>query len=398
MKRITVKVVPRASSDEVVGMQGDLLKVKLRAPPVDGAANESLRKVLAEHFSVKPGQVRIVRGEKARTKVVEVGEETRTAQEDVSRIPRSIPVVTVIVTLLLLAGCGPQGASRPKRTLAEARTGFTTHLVRQESEKEPVEAPPAGMYRVVSYPSPAGKMAAYLSEPPGSGGKSPAIIWIVGGFSNSIGATSWEEASPDNDQSARAFHQAGIITMYPSFRGGNENPGFKEGFYGEVDDVLAAADFLAKQEFVDPQRIYLGGHSTGGTLALLAAEMGRPFRAVFSFGPTDDVTEYGKEVLPFDMSRRREGDLRAPRYWLHGIRSPVFVFEGTDPPSNVGSLEALEEASQNPLVRFHAIPGGTHFTILEPMTRLVAAKILADRGVASNMEFTEAELNGVVGK
>ena len=73
--------------------------------------------------------------------------------------------------------------------------------------------------------------------------------------------------------------------MFPSLRGGNDNPGVREGFFGEVDDVLAAAEYLSKQAFVDPQRIYLGGHSTGGTLVLLVAECSGRFRAVFSFGP-----------------------------------------------------------------------------------------------------------------
>src|SRR2546425_998049 len=82
--------------------------------------------------------------------------------------------------------------------------------------------------------------------------------------------------------------------------------GAKEGFLGEVDDVLAAADYLGKQEFVDAKRIYLGGHSTGGTLVLLVAECSERFRAVFSFGPADDVAGYGPEYLPFDTSNRRE--------------------------------------------------------------------------------------------
>jgi dipeptidyl aminopeptidase/acylaminoacyl peptidase len=55
-------------------------------------------------------------------------------------------------------------------------------------------------------------------------------------------------------------------------RGGNDNPGRREGFLGEVDDVLAAADHLSKLPHIDPTQIYLGGHSTGGTLALLVAE------------------------------------------------------------------------------------------------------------------------------
>jgi hypothetical protein len=39
--------------------------------------------------------------------------------------------------------------------------------------------------------------------------------------------------------------------MFPSLRGGNDNPGAREGFYGEVDDVVAASEFLARQPYVD---------------------------------------------------------------------------------------------------------------------------------------------------
>jgi acetyl esterase/lipase len=42
-------------------------------------------------------------------------------------------------------------------------------------------------------------------------------------------------------------------------------------FYDEVDDVLAAARFLANQLGVDPTQLFLAGHSVGGTTALLAA-------------------------------------------------------------------------------------------------------------------------------
>jgi dipeptidyl aminopeptidase/acylaminoacyl peptidase len=95
-----------------------------------------------------------------------------------------------------------------------------------------------------------------------------------------------------------------------------------------VDDVLAAADYLAGQDFVDPQRIYLGGHSTG-VLALLAAECSPRFRAVFSLGPSSNVRRYDRDHRPpiawWDW---RGFDLRSPINWLSSIGSPVFVFEG----------------------------------------------------------------------
>ena len=195
--------------------------------------------------------------------------------------------------------------------MSEARQGFKTKLVRQASAKEPLPEPPAGVFRTVQYESPAGKLAAYLTPDPHDGKKHPAIIWIVGGDCNSIGEV-WEDAPESNDQTAAAYRKAGIVMMFPSLRGGNENPGAKEGFFGEVDDVLAAADYLGKQEFVDPHRIYLGGHSTGGTLVLLVAECSDRFRAVFSFGPVDNVAGYPPQYLPFDTASSREIELPQP--------------------------------------------------------------------------------------
>jgi acetyl esterase/lipase len=303
-------------------------------------------------------------------------------------------ILSFLILALLLAGC-----SRPPETkvsLTQARQGFTTRLIRHETAREPVPEPPPSLFHIVRYTAPAGSLAAYLSPPPTDGKKHPVILWITGGDCNTIGDV-WKEASPDNDQTARAFRDAGILMMFPSLRGGNENPGYKEGFFGEVEDILAAADYLAKQNFVDPNRIYLGGHSTGGSLVLLTAESSNRFRAVFSFGPVEDVTLYGSilgdDFLPFDVSNNKERELRAPGRWLHSIQSPVFVFEGTQPPGNLASLQAMSGSSTNPLVHFHAVRGANHFSILAPTTRLIADKILKDEGSATNLAFTEEELN-----
>jgi len=70
--RLTLHVQPRARRTEVAGLHGDAIRVRLAAPPVDGAANDELVRFLAERFGVARRAVRIVAGATARRKVVEI--------------------------------------------------------------------------------------------------------------------------------------------------------------------------------------------------------------------------------------------------------------------------------------------------------------------------------------
>ena len=287
-----------------------------------------------------------------------------------------------------MAGCHSPVGSQSSQTLTEARQGYATHLRAQKKTPDPIPAPPAG-YELVRYPAPLGAFPAFVATVSGGAeARHPAIVWVAGGFDNSIGDTPWAPATPDNDQSARAFPKAGIVTMYPSLRGGNNNPGAIEGLYGEVDDVLAAARYLATRPDVDPQRIYLGGHSTGGTLALLVAESGAsPFRAVFAFGPVADVASYGQDDLPFDLNDAREVDLRSPVHYLNAIHCPTFVMEGTGQPGNNQSLHLMASRSANPLIHFYDLTGETHFSELAPITPLIAQAVRRDSGPTVHLDF-----------
>jgi alpha/beta superfamily hydrolase len=293
---------------------------------------------------------------------------------------------------LTQANAAQRGEKAAGQSLTDARRGFKTKLIKPAHKAEPVPEPPRHLFRVVRYDSPAGKLAAYVSQPPRDGKRRPAIVWVVGGFDNGIGSTAWTDAPASNDQSASPFRKAGIIMMHPSFRGGNDNPGRREGLFGEVDDVLAAGKYLARQTFVDPKRIYLGGHSTGGTLVMLVAACPNPFRAVFSLGPVDDVANYGPKELPFDIDNPKECELRAPARWLHAMQTPLFVFEGTDKPGNLNSLELMSSESKNKLIQFHSVPNTDHFNIIAPLTQLLARKVVSDTGKAPKISFTEQEL------
>jgi uncharacterized protein len=70
--RIRIRVQPRASRTEVAGPYGDAIRIRLAAPPVDGAANEALERFLAASLGVPRTAVVLVSGQAGRSKVVEV--------------------------------------------------------------------------------------------------------------------------------------------------------------------------------------------------------------------------------------------------------------------------------------------------------------------------------------
>lgn len=67
-----VRVQPRASREEIAGDYQGALKIRLTAPPVDDRANEALCRFLAERLNVPRTAVKILSGEKSRTKRVQV--------------------------------------------------------------------------------------------------------------------------------------------------------------------------------------------------------------------------------------------------------------------------------------------------------------------------------------
>jgi uncharacterized protein (TIGR00251 family) len=73
MGHLSLKVVPGSSRDEVVGWLGDSLKVKVKAPPEKGRANESVIALLAEHLGIDTSCISVVSGHGAPTKIVAVG-------------------------------------------------------------------------------------------------------------------------------------------------------------------------------------------------------------------------------------------------------------------------------------------------------------------------------------
>jgi uncharacterized protein (TIGR00251 family) len=86
--RLDVRVQPRSGRDEIAGIHGGALRIRLQAPPVDDAANEALVRFLAGALDVPRRHVRIVSGATSRNKVVEVDDVARAALD---RILSSTP-------------------------------------------------------------------------------------------------------------------------------------------------------------------------------------------------------------------------------------------------------------------------------------------------------------------
>lgn len=286
-----------------------------------------------------------------------------------------------------------QGNEAPavyKSSLAAAREKFKTKLVKFNQMKEKPETPPKDLFSAVSFPTNIGNMDAYLGKVPEDGKLHPAMIWLTGGMGNGIDRV-WEEADADNDQTASVFRKAGLVMMYPTQRGGGMSPGHEESFYGEIDDIIAARDFLAKQKGVDSNRIYLGGHSTGGTKALLVVESTDKFKAVFSFGPVSSVVLYGSDDLTYDAANKNENILRAPGAWLKDIVTPTYVFEGNGGESNINELRLLKSLAEKKgieNIHFYEINGKDHFSGLQPASIIIAKRIMENK-----LSFDDALFN-----
>jgi acetyl esterase/lipase len=278
--------------------------------------------------------------------------------------------------------------------LLRARTAFATRLKPLAIPHEALAIPPAtAPFTVVRYAATPGPLAAYLSKDPGDGARHPAIVWITGGDCNSIDDI-WTPQRPDNDQGAAQFRQAGVVMLFPGLRGGNDNPGQRESFYGEVDDVIDAGEYLATLPYVDPARIYLGGHSTGGTLALLVAESSQGFAGIFSFGPVRDLSGYGGDYQGYDTTNPQETALRSPIHWLDSIVTPTDVIEAAR--GNAAEAVGLAEANHNALLHvFKPIQGRTHFSVLAPTNRFLAAWVAGGgAGTISEADLDAAAVGG----
>lgn len=242
-------------------------------------------------------------------------------------MPHRRRLALCLVLLVALSACGSRGEPSPGLELrqedyAAARKDFRTKLVRQGPSPQRggrLRVPPGA--EGVEFSSGDLMLHALVTTDPKGGKTRPAVLFLHGGFA--FGEDDWEMAKP--------YRDAGYVTMLPILRGENGQKGAYTMFYDEVDDVLAAGDALADLPYVDAHRLFVAGHSAGGTLTLLAALTSKRFRAAASFSGSPDQVAFAKSqptLVPFDQGDVREFRLRSPIAYADGFKCPVRLFYG----------------------------------------------------------------------
>ncbi|MSR61573.1 MAG: alpha/beta fold hydrolase [Planctomycetes bacterium] len=258
-------------------------------------------------------------------------------------------------------GLVPPEVAVQEGDFAAARAAFHTKLVRKgpAPPKATMPSAPEGV-EVVSFPSGELHLSAWLQRPAGESGKAPALVFLHGGFA--FGLDDWKMTVP--------LREAGYVVLAPMLRGENGQSGVYTLFYDEVDDVLAAGRFLAAQPFVDAKRVYVAGHSVGGTLALLAALSSKDFRAAASFSGSPDQVIYCRigipaEQIPFDVADPHEFELRSPLAYAYSFKCPVRLFFGSEEPHFRLSTERTAELARAAGLDVQAVQvEGDHFSAL----------------------------------
>jgi dipeptidyl aminopeptidase/acylaminoacyl peptidase len=251
---------------------------------------------------------------------------------------------------------------------AAARSRFQTKLISQgppPQQWQPVR--PTDGVTEVEYPSGSLRLKAWLSRTPPGAKDQPAVLFLHGGFA--FGGDDWEMAKP--------FRTAGYVVMMPILRGENGQPGSFSMFYNEVDDVVAAGGYLAKLPAVDANRVYVAGHSAGGTLTMLAAMTTKQFRAASAFSGSPDQAAFLQggwgAKAPFDRSNIREVQMRSPVAYATSFKCPARLYCGQAEVvfHNSTTRTASLAKAQNLDVEAVTVPGDHFSSVPAAMERAI---------------------------
>jgi dienelactone hydrolase len=226
-----------------------------------------------------------------------------------------------------------------KEDYLDARTKFKTSLIKNDGSPQKPEAadsadmPPPGVTQIFYKADNNLSLKAWINVPTEKNNrKHPAIVFLHGGLS--FGKGDWDMTKP--------FRDAGFIVITPMLRGEDGQSGTFTFLYDEVNDAIAAAEYLKQQPFIDNKRVYLAGHSVGGILTLLTSMSCKYFKKAASFSGLPDMVSYHRFVIdpkeiPFDTTSMREFQMRSPMIYANSFKCPVRMYFGSLEPWIMGS-------------------------------------------------------------
>ncbi len=263
-----------------------------------------------------------------------------------------------------------------KEDYATVRKHFKTTLIKKEGSPQASQAsdsadvPPADATQIL-FTSGSLTLKAWMNKPSGNSNKKyPVIVFLHGGFA--FGKGDWDMTKP--------FRDAGFIVIAPILRGENGQPGIFTMFYDEVDDAIAAALFAKGLPYVDNDRMFLAGHSVGGTITLLTAMLNNTnFKKAASFSGSPDqiiFCKYGidRNTIPFDTNINKEFIVRSPLAYANSFKIPVRIFYGfREPHFRLSSQQTAMFAKKKKLdVEAVEVEGGHESAVAGEMKLAIA--------------------------
>ncbi|MFZ6681756.1 alpha/beta hydrolase family protein [Undibacterium sp. Tian12W] len=251
--------------------------------------------------------------------------------------------------------------------LQTARAAYASQLTKKVKSPQDFvpEKLPAGV-KEIDYVSGNLHLKSWMSATTDNSKKMPAVVFLHGGFS----------FSADDWVSAQGFVNAGYLLLMPRLRGENGGEGYFEMFGGEVDDAIAAGKYLATLPQVDAQRIYLAGHSVGGSLAMLTAQMPSPYKAVAAYSGFARLPlwlAHYKNIAPFNVDLPDEQKIRDPLRYVTSVKVPLFVFtESAASPSIPVNTEFCNMVAKYSVCKHEVITGSHESMIAPSVARTIA--------------------------